>query len=114
MEKLIVSGGKPLNGTVWASGSHDEYKGKIKEAGDKITFRWKMEGTDLPRCNIQLFSGSKQIGLKSVKALSKGNGMYEFTYLIPDTTTSCRLVFGSAKAITFHLTAPTVAIGGGK
>ena len=83
-------------------------------SGDKITFRWKMEGTDLPRCNIQLFSGSKQIGLKSVKALSKGNGMYEFTYLIPDNTTSCRLVFGSAKAITFHLTAPTVVIGGGK
>ena len=25
--------------TVWAKGSHNEYKGKIKEAGDKITFR---------------------------------------------------------------------------
>ena len=83
-------------------------------SGDKVTFRWKAEGTALPRCNIQLFGGSKQIGLKSVKALSKGNGIYEFTCLIPAKTTSCRLVFGSAKEITFKLTAPTVTIGGGK
>ena len=80
-------------------------------SGDNITIRWKAEGISLPRCNVQLYSGSKQIGLKSSKTVSTGKNGFEMSLHIPDKVTAFRLYFTSPKAEEFKLGAPSIIIG---
>lgn len=82
--------------------------------GDHVTVRWKAEGTAVPSCSIQMYSGKKQLGLKSAKAVSKGGNEFEMTLRIPDKITAFRLFFRTSKTAEFRLEAPTVIIGGGK
>ena len=82
--------------------------------GDHVTVRWKARGTVVPSCSIQMYSGQKQLGLKSAKAVSKGKNEFEMTLRIPDKVTAFRLFFRTAKPAEFKFGAPVVIIGGGK
>ena len=82
--------------------------------GDNVTIRWKAEGDAVPSCSIQMYSGQKQLGLKSAKAVSKGKNEFEMTLRIPDKVTAFRLFFKTAKPADFRFGTPSVTIGGGK
>lgn len=82
--------------------------------GDTVKVSWKTDGKANPLCNIQVFNGIRQFGIRRMKVVSKDNNTFEGTYTIPAKTTSIRLVFITATAAEFKLTAPTVTIGAGK
>ena len=80
-------------------------------SGDKVTVRWKAEGTVLPRCSLQFYSGSKQLGLKGAKPVSTGKNEFEMSLLTPDKATAFRLYFSTPKSAEFKLDAPSIIIG---